>query len=347
MDDEYFVEAGQAWEADLMRASDADGVARLFVSVYGKDYPIRTYLEPQRLIAENNNGNIISAVARITGGQVVGHNAMFKSAPYGGIREAGAGVVHTSYRGGAGIFTKLTEFLQTKGAKDFGVEGVHGEPILSHVFSQKMCRSLGWTSHAMEVDLMPASAYEKEKSAEGRVSSFLDFKTLTPKHHRVYIPGCYEKELRFLYSELDDTREIFISTEKPGAESRSRLDSRYFDFAQVARIAAWETGNDFAGLLGNEEASLLGRGALVIQVWLSLRRPYISEAVEELRRRRYFLGGLLPRWFDHDGILMQKIMQPPNWEGCQVHFERGRRIFDLVKADWLRSKDISLSLPSV
>ncbi|NCO60368.1 MAG: hypothetical protein COZ70_11745 [Deltaproteobacteria bacterium CG_4_8_14_3_um_filter_51_11] len=338
-DDEYFVEDGQAWEADLMRPSDAKGVARLFVSVYGNDYPIRTYLEPERLIAENKSGNIISAVARTTGGQVVGHNAMFKSAPYGGIREAGAGVVHTSYRGGAGIFTKLTELLQTKGAQDFGVEGVHGEPILSHVFSQKMCRSLGWISHAMEVDLMPASAYEKEKSAAGRVSALLDFKTLTPKPHRVHIPACYEMELRFLYSELDDTREIFISTEKPGAESRSRFNTQYFDFAQVARIAVWETGNDFAALLANEEATLLGRGALVIQVWLSLGQPWISEAVEELRRRRYFLGGLLPRWFDHDGILMQKVMQLPNWEGCQVHFDRGRRIFEFVKADWQMSKD--------
>lgn len=341
MDDEYFVEAGQAWEADLMRASDADGVARLFVSVYGKDYPIRTYLEPERLIAENNNGNIISAVARITGGQVVGHNAMFKSAPYGGIREAGAGVVHTSYRGGAGIFTKLTEFLQTKGAKDFGVEGVHGEPILSHVFSQKMCRSLGWISHAMEVDLMPASAYEKEKSAAGRVSSLLDFKTLTPKPHRVHIPACYEGELRFLYSELDDTRKIFISNEKPGAESKSRFKTQYFDFARVARIGVWETGSDFAGNFELEDKCLLERDALVIQVWLNIEKPWISEAVEQLRNKGYFFGGLLPRWFDHDGILMQKIMQRPNWEECQVHFDRGKRIFEIVKSDWLRTKDKS------
>jgi hypothetical protein len=334
---QYDVAPGQPWEVDLLKDKDAEGVARLFLSVYGKDYPIAAYLDPERLKEENDSGRIISAVARTAGGDVVGHSAMFRSAPYAGIREAGAGVVHPSYRGGAGIFTRLNSFLQSTAAMRFGVEGVHGEPVLNHIFSQKMARSLNWVSHALEVDLMPAAAYEKEKSATGRVSALLDFKTLIPKPHRVYLPPCYEEELRFLYAGLDDRRQIVLSDGIPEAESRTRIHSAYFEFAQVARVSVWEAGRDLSEIFAAEEQSLTGAGAIVLQVWLSLGQRCVASAVEELRGRGYFFGGLLPRWFDCDGILMQKIMQRPNWERCLVHFDRGKRIFEMVKADWLRS----------
>ena len=98
------IEPGQTWEVDLFRPEDAEGVARLFSSpgVQGR-LPVKTFVEPELLIAENQALRTISIVARTPKGDIVGHNAIFNSAPFHGLYESGAGVVHPEYRGGAGI----------------------------------------------------------------------------------------------------------------------------------------------------------------------------------------------------------------------------------------------------
>ena len=81
-DTQYRIEPGQLWEVDLFRPEDAKGVTQLFLSVYGKGYPIRTYIDPKALMEENAAGRIISSVARTPRGDIVGHNALFQSAPF-------------------------------------------------------------------------------------------------------------------------------------------------------------------------------------------------------------------------------------------------------------------------
>jgi hypothetical protein len=44
----------------------------------------------------------------------------------------------------------------------------------------------------------------------------------------------------------------------------------------------------------------------------------------------------LPRGFDVDGMLMQKITGRPNWEGIQIFFDRAKKILELIKKDWER-----------
>jgi hypothetical protein len=60
----------------------------------------------------------------------------------------------------------------------------------------------------------------------------------------------------------------------------------------------------------------------------------VGQAVDVLRKRGYFLGGILPRWFDVDGMLMQKITGRPNWEGIQLFSDRAKKILELIKKDW-------------
>lgn len=334
---EYPVEAGQEWETEPFQPEYAEPVTRLFLSVYGTGYPIATYIDPDLLRRENARGTVISCVARTPRGDVVGFLALYRSAPFQGICEAGAGVVHSLYRGGKGVFTRMTKFLQELGAREHGVEAVFGESVCNHVFSQKMCNSLGWITHAVEVDLMPASAYVKESSASGRVASLLDYRTLVKKPHSVYLPEACEETLRFIYSGLDDRRELNLSRNRWPRDSRTEIRPGYFDFAQVARLAVWKTGADFPSSFEREEATARGRGATVIQAWLNLSEPWVGQAVETLRERGYFLGGLLPRWFDADGLLLSRVFHRPHWEGMQIHFERARKIVQTAREDWERT----------
>lgn len=330
----YFVEPGQRFEVDLFRPEDAEGVSQLFRTVYGDGYPIQKFLKPELLIEENATGQTISSVARTPKGDIVAHNALFRSAPYERIYESGAGLVHPSYRGGKGIFTRLGVHGPEVGAEKFGIETIFGEPVCNHPFAQKATASVGWITQAIEVDLMPASAYVKEKSASGRVASLLDFKTLRPKPHAVYLPAVYEEGIRFLYSGLDDDRNFSLSQDELPSQIKTEIKTQVFDFAQVARLAVHEAGTDFKSAFDEQEKKICERGIIVNQVWLKLSWPWISRVVDSLRERGYFLGGILPRWFDVDGMLMQKIIGKPNWEEIQLYTDRAKKLLEIIKEDW-------------
>ncbi len=334
---ESVVEPGQQYEFDLFRPEDAEGVANLFLSVYGEGYPIRTFVEPQELIEENGAGRTLSSVARTPKGEIVGHNALFVSSPNPKIYESGAGAVHAAYRGGAGIFTGLILHGVQKVAPLYGVEAIHGEEVCNHVFTQKTALKLGWREFALEVDLMPAAAYVKERSAEGRVASLVNYRAVVSSGHDAYLPEQYVQQMRWLYERLDDPRTLFEEREGIPSDVATDIKPQIFDFAQIARLAVWETGRDFDARMERLEDELRARNIWLIQAWVNLNRPWVNRAVEVLRERGYFFGGLLPRWFDGDGMLMQKIAGRPSWEGIVIAFDHSARIVEMVRQDWERA----------
>ncbi len=332
------IEPEQDWKIDLFKPEDAEGVALLFRSVYGAGYPIRAYVEADLLRAENAAGRIISSVARTTNGDIVGHNALYQSAPYKKIYEAGAGLVHKEYRGGHGIFSEMVAHNIEVGKTRFGVELVYGEAVCNHVFSQRLGHNLGLITQAIEIDLMPAAAYDKEQSARGRVSTTLNFKTLKPHPHTVFLPPLYEQQLRFIYDSMDDQRNLTLADQALPLKIKTQLKTEVFSFAGIARIAVIVSGSDLVETLKNEEQRLQKEGVEILQVWLKLASPDVGAAIVCLKESGYFLGGVLPRWFDEDGLLMQKIKGEPNWEGMQIHFDNDRKLVELVRDDWQNSK---------
>ncbi len=333
MNEDCRLEPDQSWDIDLFCPQDAEGVTRLFRSVYGDGYPVRTFIDPGTLQEQNRNRKVISSVARTAAGDVVGHNALFRSAPYKGVYESGAGLVHRDYRGGKGIFTAMVAH-GVKMADRFGVETIFGEPVCNHVFSQKMTNKLGWVTMALEVDLMPAAAYAKEASARARVSALLDFIALSPKPCTVYLPRGYEEFFEFLYAAYGDERSLEPGHRPVPADAATRIEVQFFPFAAVARMAVWEAGADFQQAWAAEEKKVLDQGATVIQAWLNTGQPWISRVVDWLRQKGYFAGGVLPRWFDSDGMLMMKLFHSPGWQDIKLEFQRARELLEMVRADW-------------
>ncbi|MFH1981332.1 MAG: hypothetical protein ABIL58_05790 [Pseudomonadota bacterium] len=320
-------------EIDLLRPEDAPQVADLFRKVYGEGYPVGDYYQPEILVEANRSGRIISSVARTPEGRVVGHNALFSHVPHPKTYESGAGLVDPEYRAG-NLFTRMCSHGVALGGPRFGVAAVWGEPVCNHVFSQRMCRSIGWISMALEVGLMPAAAYTKEKSAVGRVSALQDFITLRPSAHRVYLPAVYTESIGWLYDEFDDTREVTTSTDPLPAGVSTRIDNHIIPSAQLARMTLWDTGPDLDRALAAAETEAAAQGVAVFQAWLSLGNPWSGSAVAVMQARGYFLGGVLPRWFGVDGLLMQKLHSPPDWDTIKLAFDRSKRLCELVRTDW-------------
>jgi len=218
---------------------------------------------------------------------------------------------------------------------------IFGEPVTIHVHMQKEGERYGFESTAMEVGLMPGQAYSGEGVTVDRVSTFLFFRCYRNIPQAVYLPAPYNEALRFMYGNFSSGRS-FHESRGPiplGAVSESKMD--VFDFAKVARIAFFETGSDFAERMSDLESDAEEKGALVIQVWIKLTSPWVGEVVKILREKGFFLGGVLPQWFDDDALLMQKLLFMPDFDSIQLYSDRPRRIRDFVKSDWERTSNLA------
>jgi hypothetical protein len=326
----------EGFEVGRFKPEDAEGIVNLFLAVYGEHYPIRLFYDPQAIIKANEEGSYYSIVARLSSGEVIGVTHLYKSAPYRSLYETGVGLVLPDYRN-LGINVELLRYLYEDFVPEMeSIDEIFGEAVCNHPYMQKAIKTFRFTETGIEVALMPTEAYDKEKSAPGRVATLLAFRCYRPKPHRIFLPAAYERELRTIYAGLDDRRDIALSETGVPDGFRSKTDMSFFDHARLARISVSEIGADFVEVFSAMEKEALARKALVLQAWLDLTKPRVGEAVEELRKMGYFFGGALPRWFDSDGMLMQKLVCPPYFESIVLVSDFSKELLEVIKKDWRR-----------
>lgn len=324
-----------AFEVGLFCPEDAEGVARLFRSVHGEEYPIKMFYDPVQLIKANQEGDYYSIVARSSDKEIIGIHNLFRSAPSRGVYEWGVGLVLKEWRS-KGVSGAIEQFMVDNVVPKLGMHTVFGEPVTSHVHMQKQGLKYHFHDTALEVGLMPGEAYSGEGVTSHRVSTLLFFRLYRNIPQKIFLPKPYDADLRFMYEKFSDGRTFSESTSLPPVHTISRSDMDIFDFAKVARIAFHETGSDFAERVLEMESEAVKKGAIVIQLWLKLTSPWIGDVVKVLHGRGFFLGGLLPQWFDDDGLLMQKLLFVPDFDSIQLYSDDSRRVTELVRADWRR-----------
>jgi hypothetical protein len=334
IDHEIPVESGQSFQVDRFRPEDAAGIANLFYAIYGPDYPFDTYYIPERIREENQRGNIHSVVARTLRGDIIAHGALYRSSPhYGNLYEIGQYIVLKNYRDTFAAY-KINQYISETLTRYVRPDGIFGEAICTHVVTQKSSALIGMKDVALEVDLMPSEVYKKETSASGRVSCLIQFRSFCDRPHEVFIPSVYLEQIDYILSECNISRVITPSTETIPPECESEATVKFFPHAGVARANIVRPGMDFELVVRRLEQQAAEQGVVVLQLFLNLDSPWVGAAVENLRARGYFLGGYVPRWFDTDGLLMQKIFGPPHWDGIQLFTEKASHILEMVKADW-------------
>jgi len=327
---------GESIIIDFFRPEDASGIGGLFRDVYGEQYPIRLYYEPDALTRANASGECCSIVARSQTGRVVGVSHVVQSSPYKGIYESAAGLVLREFRS-LGISNRLQWFLFHRWLPSRPrVVGIFGEPVCMHTHLQKNWHALGAVEFGLELALIPGSAFGTESVNYARVACTAAYRSVVPKAHPVYLPEVYAHALRFLYSELPEPRSFSLALAPLPQDRISDCRIRIFDFASVARVAFHETGADLADAIDNMEKDVRRQGVEVIQVWLKLGDPWAGAAVDVFRRNGYFLGGILPRWFDDDGLFMQKLYCSPCWDGIHLYTDRAKKILELIQEDCTR-----------
>jgi RimJ/RimL family protein N-acetyltransferase len=326
----------RTFEVHLFGAEDAEGVNRLFRSVHGEDYPIKIFYDPEKLITANKDGDYYSVVAKSADGEIIGIHNLFRSAPSRDVYEWGVGLVLKEWRG-TGVSGAIERYMIETVVPELGMHTVFGEPVTIHLQMQKHSQHHGFCPTALEVGLMPGEAYTGEGVTSERVSTTTCFRVYRNIPQKIFVPAGYNEAIDFLYGDFSSGRTFAESTDPLPLGTHSRTHMELFDFAKVARITFYETGSDFSDRISDLESEAVRKGFIVIQVWLKLTEPWIDSVVKILQARGFFLGGLLPQWFDDDGLLMQKLLFSPDFDSIQLYSDHSVRIRDLVKSDWQRS----------
>lgn len=324
---------GEMITVDTFCPDDAKNVATLFRMVYGEGYPVKTVYNPAELIEQFHARQNIPVVARKTNGDLVGYTGFYRSTPNPGLYEAGQGLVLPEYRRG-GISTELNRYICEVIARGAGIDAVFGEAVCNHTSMQRAWSVHGNLETAIEVDLMPAEAYVKERSATGRVATLVQGRVYRQRPQQVNVHGPWLDDVRYIYEVVDDPRTVVVSERGLPAGGQTVLSVQIFDSARVARVELKDIGGDLQEVFRQYGKDWDSREIVVTQVWVRLTDIFAGAAVGTLRELGYFFGGILPRWLGDDAILMQRIVGRPNWEGIHLYSERAGRILAMIRKDW-------------
>ena len=327
----------RTWTMDRFRPQDAAGVVALYRAVYGENYPVKAVYDPQALIHQEDTGEARRVVARTAAGDVIGHTAFYRSSPpFAGIYEYGQLMIRHDWRQST-VASELFSFGMTEIPSRYGTEAIWGEAVCNHLFTQQFTAWNNFIETGLEVGLMRGESYNKalreESDDRERVSSLLVFRLFKQRSQKLFLPKVYEAALRFIY-EADHSGHDFYPAERPlAADAETRATLQSFPGAGVARFSFDELGGDFESRLAYLDSEASSTGAVVTQALLRLTDPCVGAAVDILRRRGYCFGGALPRWFDDDGLMMQKIRPPMDFDKIYVYTKRARWIKEFVKQD--------------
>jgi len=303
------VRPGLAYAMGDFAPDDAEGVAALFHTVYGDTYPLDAYYIPETIRRLCGQGELIPVVARLEGGEVIGFTALYKaSPPFPGLMEFGLGLVHPAYRGSFVLFHLFSAMMARLEALP-GVEAVFGEAVCDTIITQHASSLFGFRETALELGLMR----EKEPGA-GRGACLVMFRNVRDRRRVLHHTACCAGHLGRLVAGAGLDRELVLVDGGDTDAGPTRIATQLFPSAGVLRANVFSLGKDREAELGKIEQQAWAEGCPVCQMYLDASLPGPAAAVPLLRRAGYGFGGLIPRWFDSDALLLQKLLDPPRAE---------------------------------
>lgn len=334
-EEDYKVKPGQSFEVGRMLPEDAWGVARCFFAVYGEHYPFDVNYIPEKLIEANRVGDVHSVVARTENGDIIAYGALFRSsAPSPKVYEDGQATVIPEYRSTFAVLC-IQDYILNDLVPCEDIDQIFGESVCNHIITQRMLVIEDFIETGMEIGLLPAEAYRNPEFPNDRISTVLSFRRVRDEMRTVYVPPEYAQVLDYILSGLDISRKVVASEKEiPSAMAMStELETRFFDFAKVARFSAHRVGKDFPEVLATAEKEAQSQGIQVVQVYVNLGEAWSGRATSVLREKSYFFGGFLPRWFDTDGMLMQKLVALPNFDSIKLFSQRSKDILEVIRRE--------------
>jgi hypothetical protein len=319
------VDAGNSWH-----------VGTVFRALYGEDFPVRDVYQPEVLWREIQAGKLSAALALNDQGQPVGYISFFKSAPNPHLWEAGNMLVDPAYAHSS-VAGKLANFyFDPTICRLAGSDGIFSEAVCCHYFTQVGAIKAGMVDCALELDQLDGASFKDGKSNKAgmaRVSCVLNFTELSDPATPQYLPARYEGKLRQLAAHLRP-RTFLPSTATLPLTGDTVREDKYYDFAKTWKVAVRSIGSDWATIVAELLKESKRRGVVSLQLVLNTACPAIGAATEVLRKQGFFFGGLAPRWFDADGVVLQQLFDSePDYEDTKLYSQEAKDLMAFIRAD--------------
>lgn len=321
--------AGQKFSVEDFCPEDALGIARLYFAVYGEMFPVDYVYDPEEMVRLNAQHEIHQVVGRAENGDVVGLYALFHNPPGRKIMEAGSWIVHPDYRNTT-LSMRLARRIHLHPPEYLGLNIISGQSVCDHLITQKMGAHFNALSCAIEIESMPPRPEAHEGWSGGRISLLNQFSVLQDQPHTVFLPAQYADVLLDIYRTRELQREY--AEDCPPLAAETVCTVQHMDGANLVKMTVDEVGLNVAERLldvfGEKPAHY------VDQLVVPMNRSGSSLAVEAARTLGFFFGGLLPLWYDSDGLLLQRVAGEPVWAGIQLHTPHAKELLGLIRKDW-------------
>lgn len=327
-----------SWEIDRFRPDDAPGVVALYRAIYQEHFPLKEVYNPQWHIEQDQKGDSYRVVARLPNKRLAGTGALFRSvATNPDLYEGGGLIVLEEYRT-QNLAIPIMQFLNINLPRIYNLNQIWGEAVCNHLVSQQLTIKSGYIPCALEVDMMPEAAYQtlsqRGMNIGSRVSALVVFQAFCAQPQNLYLPIAYQEVLKKLYEPFKFGHNFMNIERMVIDKTATTVRINAMPDAGMARVTVARIGTDFARWLKTTEDELSTQGITVVQVVLPLDTALVDQATEQLRQAGFWLGGLMPRWFGHDGFLMQKTMHKPDFSKIKVYSKPGKEVLQMVKADY-------------
>ena len=280
----------------LFQPADAGQVARCAYQVYGYSYFGEHLYIPERLIAMNQRGDLVSAVVADASGSVFGHLALVFG-PDRAIPEEGQAFILPTVRGG-GWFKKLKAFLYDVAARR-GLPGVFSDGVTVHPYTQKANISMGSRSCGILLAYAPGNVEFKQITAGDtyRHSLVVFYKPVQAHPHgQGHAPAQHAAIIEAIYANLGIPFAALPAT-KPALEQSTVMDVISNPLRGISAIIVRTFGADFLDVLKHRVRQLCNHGMAVIQLDMPLPDPaaaHFSTGVEALG---FFFCAVVPMYF--------------------------------------------------
>ena len=323
--------AETAFRIQPLDASNVAFVPEVFRSVYGDDYVDPSVYQPQELRRKIDQGQLQAVLALDADGRPAGFAALGAETPNPFLWEMKGLVVVPEYKN-TDVGATLVTVWGNPADWPAGVKGLFGATVCHHYYAQIFCAKAGWIASTLQLDLFDAAIFRDRPEGLSRVSCVQFFSPLPPASGPSYWPGEYGEFLATISGVRQEPPGV-LSTASLPAGTATRSETKATPSSRSLRVNVFRIGGDWPEVVRDLLAEARLQRMVSIQMFLDTACACIGEAVRILRMHGFFLGGLAPRWFGADGLLMQWVTEDTRYDLLKLYSDPARQLLEFIRAD--------------
>ena len=308
-------------------------VGDVFRTAYGDSFPVGYVYQPDALLQEIAQGRLAAALAIDGENRAAGYVSMFRNAPNPKLWEAGNLVVVPDYRQTDVSSLLFASYFNGAFYVREKSDGLLGEAVCCHYFTQMGNIKSGASDVAVELDQLDGPSCIGNRTGSARVSCVLGILESNAPDRPICVPAIYAPILEKLLQPLYPRVRLRASEPLPAA-GLTRHEDRYYKPVDTWKLFVHSIGADWPDFAAGIMAEARRRGVISLQYFLNMECPHLDAAVQMLKSHGFFFGGLAPRWFGSDGLLMQQVLgQETEYEHIKLYSATAKEILAWIQAE--------------